>query len=43
MNTSGYLGIDAGTQGLSVIFTDEEMRILASGEGAYDMVPGLAK
>ena len=40
--THGYLGIDAGTQGLSVIFTDEEMRIRATGAGSYDMVPGLA-
>jgi len=39
--TRGYLGIDAGTQGLSVIFTDEEMRIRAAGAGSYDMVPGL--
>jgi sugar (pentulose or hexulose) kinase len=42
MNRSGYLGIDAGTQGLSVIFTDDELRILATGEGGYDMLPGLA-
>jgi sugar (pentulose or hexulose) kinase len=42
MKRSGYLGIDAGTQGLSVIFTDDEMRIIATGEGAYEMVPGLA-
>ena len=41
MKRSGYLGIDAGTQGLSVIFTDEEMRILAHGEGGYEMVAGL--
>ena len=41
MNRSGYLGIDAGTQGLSVIFTDDELRILATGEGTYDMLPGL--
>jgi len=41
MNRSGYLGIDAGTQGLSVIFADDEMRIIAHGEGGYDMVPGL--
>jgi sugar (pentulose or hexulose) kinase len=40
--TRGYLGIDAGTQGLSVIFTDEELRIRAAGGGGYDMVPGLA-
>jgi sugar (pentulose or hexulose) kinase len=40
--TPGYLGIDAGTQGLSVIFTDESLRILAAGGGSYDMVPGLA-
>ena len=42
MHVSGYLGIDAGTQGLSVIFTDATTRILAQGEGAYRMVPGLA-
>jgi sugar (pentulose or hexulose) kinase len=41
MKTQGYLGIDAGTQGLSVIFTDEATRILGHGEGTYDMVPGL--
>ncbi len=41
MKTQGYLGIDIGTQGLSVIFTDDELRIRASGEAAYDMVPGL--
>ena len=29
MHVSGYLGIDAGTQGLSVIFTDAATRILA--------------
>ena len=41
MKTNGFLGIDIGTQGLSVIFTDTELKILASGEGDYDMVPGL--
>jgi sugar (pentulose or hexulose) kinase len=41
MKTQGYLGIDIGTQGLSVIFTDERMRILAGGDGSYAMVPGL--
>jgi sugar (pentulose or hexulose) kinase len=41
MRTQGYLGIDIGTQGLSVIFTDESMRILSSGEGGYEMVPAL--
>ena len=34
MNIQGYLGIDAGTQGLSVIFSDESLKILAHGEGA---------
>ena len=42
MNVQGYLGIDAGTQGLSVIFTDRDLRILATGEATYEMVPGLA-
>lgn len=37
----GYLGIDVGTQGLSIIFTDSELKILATGEGSYEMVPGL--
>jgi sugar (pentulose or hexulose) kinase len=41
MHTRGYLGIDAGTQGLSVIFTDEALTILGHGEGGYAMVPGL--
>ena len=39
--TEGYLGIDVGTQGLSVIFTDTDLKILATGEGSYQMVPGL--
>ena len=39
--TQGYLGIDAGTQGLTVIFADESLAIRATGEAGYDMVPGL--
>jgi sugar (pentulose or hexulose) kinase len=42
MRVPGYLGIDAGTQGLTAIFADESLRVLAHGDGAYDMVPGLA-
>jgi len=42
MKTQGYLGIDVGTQGLSVIFTDEQLRIRAAGNSSYAMVPGLA-
>ena len=38
---AGFLGIDAGTQGLSVILTDGGLRILAAGEAGYSMVPGL--
>ena len=41
MKTQGYLGIDVGTQGLSVIFVAEDLRIRGSGDGAYEMVPGL--
>lgn len=41
MTSRGYLGIDAGTQGLSVVFTDEDMNVVATGDGTYDMVPGL--
>jgi sugar (pentulose or hexulose) kinase len=41
MKKQGYLGIDLGTQGLSVIFTDESLRMLATGHGSYAMVPGL--
>lgn len=37
----GYIGIDNGTQGLSVIFTDESLKVLATGEGSYDFVPNL--
>jgi sugar (pentulose or hexulose) kinase len=39
--TGGYLGIDLGTQGLSVIFTDTDLKILATGEGSYEMVAEL--
>ena len=42
MKTQGYLGIDLGTQGVSVIFVDETLAIRGSGDGSYDMVPGLA-
>lgn len=41
MAKRGFLGIDCGTQGLSVIFTDEDLQVLAVGEGSYEMVPGL--
>ena len=37
----GYLGIDIGTQGLSVIFTDEALNILATGESSYEFVENL--
>jgi sugar (pentulose or hexulose) kinase len=41
MTMNGYLGIDVGTQGLSVIFTDEALRILGTGEAGYGMAAGL--
>jgi sugar (pentulose or hexulose) kinase len=41
--TKGFLGIDAGTQGLSVVFCDESLRVLATGEGSYEMLPGLSE
>lgn len=37
----GYLGIDLGTQGLSVIYTDSSLQVLETGEAGYDMVAGL--
>lgn len=38
----GYLGIDNGTQGLSILFAEEDtMQVLATGEADYEMVPGL--
>ena len=43
MQIQGFLGIDAGTQGLSVIFTNKNLEVLATGEGAYDMVPDLGE
>ncbi|MFM8290183.1 MAG: FGGY family carbohydrate kinase, partial [Planctomycetia bacterium] len=39
--TQGYLGIDAGTQGLSVLFTDADLRIVAAAAADYGMVDGL--
>ena len=41
MKTQGYLGIDVGTQGLSVVFVDEAFRIRGTGGGDYQMVAGL--
>lgn len=41
MAVKGFLGIDAGTQGLAVVFTNENLEVLATGDGHYDMVPGL--
>jgi sugar (pentulose or hexulose) kinase len=41
MKTQGYLGIDMGTQGLTVLFVDASLTILGSGNGSYEMVPGL--
>lgn len=38
-----FLGIDIGTQGLSVVLTDEDLRVIATGEGGYEMVEGLAE
>lgn len=41
MAGNAFLGIDAGTQGLSVVMTDGELRTLATGEANYEMVGGL--
>jgi sugar (pentulose or hexulose) kinase len=41
MTTKGYLGIDAGTQGLSVIFANQALEVLGTGECEYGMVPDL--
>ena len=41
--TKGYIGIDNGTQGLSIIFTNESLEVLATGEGSYEMVPNLGE
>jgi len=37
----GYLGIDNGTQGLSVVWTDKQLKVLATGDALYDFVSGL--
>jgi L-ribulokinase len=37
-----YLGIDAGTQGLSVVVIDSGLNVVAKGEGLYEMVSGLS-
>lgn len=41
MAVSGFLGIDVGTQGLSVLFTDKDLNVIATGDGSYSMVAGL--
>ncbi len=40
---AGYLGIDVGTQGLSIILADVDGHLLARGTAAYEMVQGLAE
>ena len=40
MSNKGFLGIDAGTQGLSVVLTNEDLEVIATGDGHYDMLPG---
>lgn len=39
----GYLGIDNGTQGISIIFCNEDLEILATGEASFGMIPDLAE
>lgn len=34
-----YLGIDLGTQGLSVILTDTDLHVVATGDASYDFCP----
>jgi sugar (pentulose or hexulose) kinase len=41
MRQCGFLGIDIGTQGLSVVFVDDALALRGTGHGSYDMVPGL--
>lgn len=43
MATRGFLGIDGGTQGLSVVITDESLNVLETGDGGYEMCPGLGE
>ena len=35
---TGYLGIDIGTQGLSVTLTDEQLKVIATGDATYNFV-----
>jgi sugar (pentulose or hexulose) kinase len=43
MALNGYLGIDIGTQALSIVFCDQaDLKVLATGEADYGMVPDLA-
>lgn len=41
MSSHCYLGIDLGTQGLSALWVDDDLRVVASGKGDYGMCPGL--
>lgn len=41
MSSTGFLGIDIGTQGLSVVLTDDSLRVLATGEASYSFIDGL--
>ncbi len=41
MSAARFLGIDLGTQGLSVLLTDAELNVLGCGQGNYPMVADL--
>jgi sugar (pentulose or hexulose) kinase len=41
MTVKTFLGIDVGTQGLSVVATDIDLKVLATATGEYQMLPGL--
>jgi sugar (pentulose or hexulose) kinase len=36
-----YLGIDIGTQGLTVLLTDADLKVVATGEATYGFIGGL--
>jgi sugar (pentulose or hexulose) kinase len=38
----GYIGLDYGTQGISVLFCDMELKVMAVAQSSYSFLPGLA-
>ncbi len=43
MTASGFIGVDVGTQGLSAVYVDDSINVVARAEAEYSMAHGLPR